>query len=167
MEMVNKNFGKRILEVGNVLSHYFEIDHTVVDKYEKGSGVVNQDIVDFKSDVKYDLIVSVSTLEHVGWDEAPRDDRKILRAVSNMQSLLSQNGTLIVTLPLGYNTSMDSLLRDRVLRFDQQYYLLRISKSNQWREGSWEEVRGKKYGSPFENANAIVVGIISQAEKFD
>ena len=29
---------KKILEVGNVLSHYFRINHDVVDKYENRQG---------------------------------------------------------------------------------------------------------------------------------
>ena len=43
--------------------------HDVLDKYEKGNNVINDDVVSFSTEVKYDLIVSVSTLEHVGWDE--------------------------------------------------------------------------------------------------
>ncbi len=39
----------RILEVGNVLSHYFYVEHDVVDKYEKAEGVINEDVVNFKS----------------------------------------------------------------------------------------------------------------------
>jgi hypothetical protein len=60
---------RNILEIGNVLSHYFPVNHDIVDKYEKADGVINQDVVHFYSPKKYDLIVSVSTLEHVGWDE--------------------------------------------------------------------------------------------------
>jgi len=33
-----------VLEVGNVLSHYFGKDHEVVDKYEKAHGVQNIDV---------------------------------------------------------------------------------------------------------------------------
>jgi hypothetical protein len=68
--------GKRVLEVGNVLSHYFRIFHDVLDKYEVAEGVINQDVVDFKPAWKYDLIVSISTLEHVGWDEEPKEPEK-------------------------------------------------------------------------------------------
>ena len=35
---------------------------------------------------KYDLIVTISTLEHVGWDEEPRDPSKVLRAIENLKS---------------------------------------------------------------------------------
>jgi len=51
-----------------VLSHYFAVKHDIVDKYEIAPSVVNEDLVNFKPGKKYDLIVSISTLEHVGWD---------------------------------------------------------------------------------------------------
>ena len=79
MKMVNENKGKRILEIGNVLSNYYDVPHDVVDKYEKAPNVINQDVVDFKTNDKYDLIVSISTLEHVGWDEEPQMMKKFLK----------------------------------------------------------------------------------------
>ena len=35
----------------------------------------------------FDLIVAISTLEHVGWDESPRDPAKAPRAVEVLRSL--------------------------------------------------------------------------------
>ena len=55
---------------------YYKFEHDIVDKYEKKKGIINQDIVDYKPDKKYDLIISISTLEHVGWDETPRENYK-------------------------------------------------------------------------------------------
>jgi len=69
VEMVRKYRGKNILEIGNVLSRHIKLEHDVLDKYETAKGVINEDIVDFKSEKKYDLIISISTLEHVGLDE--------------------------------------------------------------------------------------------------
>ena len=56
------------LEVGNVLANFFSFPHDVVDKYEKAPGVLNEDIVSYSPGKKYDFIVTLSTLEHVGWD---------------------------------------------------------------------------------------------------
>jgi len=42
-DIVRAHRGKRILEVGNVLSHYFPVKHAVLDKYEKFKGVMNED----------------------------------------------------------------------------------------------------------------------------
>jgi len=160
MEMVRKYQGKNILEVGNVLSHHVRFEHDVLDKYEIGKGAINADVVDFKSEKKYDLIVSISTLEHVGWDEKPREDLKIPRAIENLKALISPSGTIIITLPLGYNSNLDKLLKDEIIRFSNRYLLLRISKGNEWKEASWEDLQGAKYNTPFPFANGLLIGII-------
>ena len=66
INVLSKN--KKILEFGNVLSHYFSVNYDILDKYEKAKGIINKDIIKFKPNKKYDLIISISTLEHVGWD---------------------------------------------------------------------------------------------------
>ena len=114
-------WGKRVLEVGNVLSHYFRIFHDVLDKYEIAEGVINQDVVDFKPTWKYDLIVSISTLEHVGWDEEPKEPEKVLKAFENLKQCLNPGGKIIVTLPLGYNPELDELLKERRMKFTKLY----------------------------------------------
>jgi hypothetical protein len=40
----SKERGSDFLEVGNVLNHYFKLNHDVIDKYEKGKNVKNIDI---------------------------------------------------------------------------------------------------------------------------
>jgi len=161
--MVEKYHRQKILEVGNVLSHYFPVNvDTILDKYEKADGVVNQDVIDFQSTRKYDLIISVSTLEHVGWDEKPREPMKILQAIENLKSLLAPKGKIIVTLPLGYNTEMDKLLRDGKIQFTKMYCLKRISNDNKWIETNWEDIKNAKYNYPFNNANGLVIGIIEK-----
>jgi len=157
MEIVKKNSNKKILEVGNVLSNYFNFPHDVVDKYEIDEGVINQDIIDYTSSEKYDLILSISTLEHVGWDESPRDDEKITKALKNLKSLLKSNGTMIVTLPFGYNQALDKHLNHGTIRFDEQYYLLR-TKNHSWQEASWDEIKKTKFDNPYSGANGITVG---------
>ena len=157
----SKSQGMHILEVGNVLSHYFSIQHDVLDKYEKAHGVINQDIVDFQPPKKYDIIVSISTLEHVGWDEEPRDPEKILRALENLKTnCLAAGGKIVVTLPLGYNTEMDRLHRGGKIRFTKQCYLKRVFGDNKWIEVDWDDVKEAKYNNPFPAANGLVIGII-------
>ena len=88
--------GQKILEVGNVLSHYFPVNHDICDKHEKAKGVINQDIINFQPASKYDLIVSISTLEHVGWDENPREHMAILKAIENLKELLAPEGNYLL-----------------------------------------------------------------------
>jgi hypothetical protein len=161
MKLVRKYLGKNILEIGNVLSHHLRFEHDITDKYEIAKGVANADVADFTSEKKYDLIVSISTLEHVGWNEKPRDDMKIPRAIENLKTLTSPGKTIVITLPLGYNPVLDNLFKEGALLFSKQYYLLRISKGNVWKEVPWEDVQNARYNAPLPFANALLIGIIT------
>ena len=158
LRLVERRPGARILEVGNVLAAYRRFEHTVVDKYEKATGVINADIVEYRPDRPFDLILCLSTLEHVGWDETPRDDAKIGLALAAMAAMLAPGGELLVTLPLGYNANLDRLLDADALPFTELRFLKRISADNRWVEATWPEVRGSKFGTPFGCANALAVG---------
>lgn len=152
--------GRRILEVGNVLSHYFNFEHDIVDKYEKFDEVINQDVVDFRPKNQYDLIVSISTLEHVGFDEEFSEPLKILSAIQNLKKILVPGGKIIITMSLGYNLEMDNLLKEGKIKFTKQYFLKRISANNEWKEANQDEVRQIKYDCSNWTANGLVVGII-------
>jgi SAM-dependent methyltransferase len=111
-------YGQKVLEVGNVLSHYFHVNHDIMDKYEKAKGVINEDVINFRLSKKYDLIISISTLKHVGWDEYPKDPTKVLVAIENLKRCLSSNGRMVFTLPLGYNPHVDSYIKNDAIHFD-------------------------------------------------
>lgn len=161
-KIVKKHHGKNILEVGNVLSHYFHYNHDVLDKYEKADGVINQDVINYRPNKKYDLIVTISTLEHVGWDESPREPMKFLQAIKNLESILSKKGKLVITLPLGHNPVMDQLIENGKISFTRVAYLKRISKDNRWQEADLNDVCGMKYNHPFPAANGLFVGMIEK-----
>ena len=82
----------RMLEVGNVLGHYGIDGHDILDRYETIRGVINADVVGFTSAEPYDTIVSISTLEHVGWDETPRSPERAVAAFENLQALAAERG---------------------------------------------------------------------------
>lgn len=154
---------ERVLEVGNVLSHYFPTHHDVVDKYERAPGVRNIDVVDFRPTQPYDLIVSISTLEHVGFNEAPLDPEKPWRAIRNLQRCLSPQGRLVITVPIGANPHLDRMLQEGRIPLNDPMCLRRISTDNRWRQVSWEEIRHARYGHPYSNANGLVVATFPPA----
>lgn len=156
-ELLERTKGE-VLEVGNVLANHFPFPHDIVDKYERADGVTNEDVITFSPAKRYDAIVTLSTLEHVGWDEEPRDPEKILRAIDHLKQLLADGGELLATLPIGYNSFFDNLVREKKTGFSEVEYLLRISASNRWREASLEEIATARYGTPYANANALLVG---------
>lgn len=162
----------RILEVGNVLSHYYPVTHTILDKYEGGEAIINEDVVDFHPSPQtaawfngYDLIVSISTLEHVGWEEVPFDPPKILRAFDNLRGLLAPGGRLVVTLPLAYNPVVDQMLRADNFNFDEEFHFVKVSRDNRWVQSRRIIGLITRYGYPFKKVNGIVIGIIEGGGK--
>jgi hypothetical protein len=164
--IVNEYKRKKILEVGNVLSNYFSVNHDIVDKHERTRGVITQDIANFHPTKKYDLIVSISTLEHVGWDENPHDHMilhepdKFLHVIRNLKDLLTPSGKIVITLPLGYNPALDKILRNRRVQFSRRFCLKRVSKDNSWIEVGWRDIENSQYGRPFPAANGLLIGVI-------
>lgn len=168
MDYIREFNNRRILEIGNVMSHYFKFNYEIVDKYEKGEGVVNQDIIDFIPKSKYDLIISISTFEHIGFDEAIRYSNEkmsnirqesLLKAIDKAKSLLNENGVFIFTAPYGFNCFLDSQLKENELELTEILYLKRIDSNNKWIQVNYDDVKDIKYGEPYICANALIIGI--------
>lgn len=155
---------ENVLEIGDVMSNYGPVSHQVVDKYEKREDVINADVCDFESEKKYDLIFSISTLEHVGWDEEPKDKSKVLRAIENLRSLLAPGGRLVVTIPLGYNPPLDRMIGEGQIRFAESVYLKRSPRRNIWKEVNAGEVRHPHYDRQAYAAHELLVGIIENRQ---
>lgn len=127
--------GARILEVGRVLHRWSARPRDVVDRYERGPGVLNQDILEFQPDVPYGAIVSVSTLEHVGFDEPDRDLGKFERAVNHLlEACLARDGRLLVTLPLDHHPRVDEFILGGHGGVGELHCMERVSAFNEWRE---------------------------------
>ena len=158
--------GAAVLEVGNVLSHYPDglglmsrFQYTIVDKFEEAPSVVNEDIVDFASPNPVDVILSISTLEHVGLDEGG-PAAKWRKATTHLAGLLAKGGKMLATMPIGYNHDVDQCMRDGKLPFDEVHYLKRISVDNRWREASLDEAMWARFNFPYLAGNAIIVGFL-------
>lgn len=156
MRWISSKGHSNVLEIGNVLSHYFDFKHDIVDKYEKAEGVINVDVLDFVADKRYDLIVAISTLEHIGWDEKPRDPEKILGCIRHLKKLLSKGGTLILTVPAGYNSYLDDIIRERAIEQAQFYHFKRTGRIR-WVQSEFKDIDGLPYGSPWGAANALTI----------
>jgi len=158
-EVLARERDARTLEIGNVLSHYDKsLGHPVVDRYERQSreNTFAEDAETFTHGSPYDLIVSISTFEHVGQDDVPRDDEKILRTMLHVRGLLSPHGSLVFTAPIGYSPSLDRLV-DEGDGFLERQCLRRVNAKNEWVEADWRDVRDTTFHRPYPFANAIVI----------
>lgn len=134
-KLIKDNKDKDILEIGNVMSHYINSEHDIVDKYEEAEGVLNYDIADCELGKKYDLIIAISTLEHVGWhdyNENEFEPEKLLKAFDNIFKHLKPNGKLIYSFPLGYNPELDKYIEEKKIKVSKQNHLVRGLLLNSW-----------------------------------
>lgn len=162
-ELVSKADPAAVLEVGNVLSYYYPVGHDVVDKYDRKAGVINEDIVEFRASKRYALIVCISTLEHVGWDEVPREPAKVFDAYQKLRSLLAPGGRLIVTFPPGYNSVLDRMVAERKISFDQLICMKRVSAANEWREAKREEAASAGFDEAVPTPRGLFIGMIEKS----
>jgi hypothetical protein len=153
--------GKKILEVGNVMSYIYPVVHDVIDKYEIVEGVINKDIVDFQTSKRYDLIFSIVTIQNIGNAESPSYPSKVLKAIGNLKKILALNGEIVILHPLAENKEMDELIKKGLLRFSDQFYLMKVSKYK-WKEASWEDVKDLSYDYSIPSARGIIIGYINK-----
>lgn len=101
-----------LIEIGNVLSHYRSEDHIIVDKYEQADDVLNVDV--FSLIERCDMIIAISTIEHVRWDEPDtgKDWDGSVKALEHLLSLLRVGGQMLVTVPMGWNPYLDTAILD-------------------------------------------------------
>lgn len=183
----------RMLEVGNVLENYLHYypsytvvnNRQVVDKYELGSSVLNKDIRHLAPNNKYQAIISVSTVEHVGrqWPGAEKLEgcEAPLTAVAKIYDLLEPGGISFITFPFGELTQTDSLIqfnsdylqllfdkygvpRDAVsIRFMKRTAIELVRLENRWRTGTralWleadeGEMSGVELDAPCPSGNGV------------
>jgi hypothetical protein len=162
-ELVAAHDPADVLEIGNVLSHYGPVSHRVVDRYERASGVENADVVDVDTLRPYALIASVSTLEHVGLDEEPHDPGKAERAIERLRELLTPDGRLVFSIPVGYNAELERALRAGAIVVDECRALVR-------RRGRWLEVDpasawGARYDRLLYESEAVLIVTLSRGER--
>jgi hypothetical protein len=106
----------RVLEVGNATQHSTQQPaRTIVDRWDRAFGpmpIERVDIVGFDGG-PYDLILSVSTLEHVGTDKEEEPDRgKAVRAFDHCVGLLAPGGEFWLTIPCGYHPELQAHVLD-------------------------------------------------------
>ncbi len=147
----------RTIEIGNVTSHYFPARHRIVDKYESAPGVENIDLFEISEREAFDLVLCVSTLEHVGWDEPVRDPVPAVDAVARLMELVAPGGRLLVTIPVGYHPTLANAAIDGTLGFDSVRALRCRYPSLDWHEAVPEAVAAVPYDELIYRASAVLI----------
>ena len=157
LSQIDKQSNK-ILEVGAVLQHYTDTEWDVLDKFETADNIKKEDITTYNPEQKYDFVMSISTIEHVGYDDSEKDEKGVEKAIKNIkENILSEKGKAIITLPYGYNPAVEEFLENHKEICEKITYLQRQNNENEWKEVTEEELKGCKYGQPHNAANGIAI----------
>lgn len=147
----------RMLEVGNVLHRYGIRGHDVLDRYERAvTGVLNEDVITFDPTTRYDTIISISTLEHVRYDEDEKDPRGSVKALANLRRLLAPGGRMLVTVPVNWNPGLDADIASGCFLLDRGTFYRRTSRYD-WAVAEPGHALAMQYGLPHEAANGLFV----------
>ena len=163
LDLLERHPGASVLEVGNVLGHYAPFEHTVVDKYEQASGVLNEDVADLDLGRQFDLVLAISTLEHVGLDEDVRDDDKPLRALERLRAHVAPGGRLWVRTPSA-TTRRSTRGCATGCPGSSGCVPCAGTTRNEWREVPLEQAWGTSYDRLLYTAHAIVVAELDAPE---
>ena len=141
------------LEVGNVLAHYgCTRQRRIVDLHEEADGVENVDVRAIEG--RYDWIVAISTIEHVGWDD-DRDPQEAMRAIVHLRSLLKVGGRMLLTAPTGWNPGLDQAIKAGATGAHSESTITRQFYG--WHESQWPVIL--PYGTDGTRwANAVWIG---------
>lgn len=184
-----------LLEIGNVLQHYEEAvgvfpwlrPRCIIDKFEQAQGVENRDLMEMDPAKKFQTILSISTVEHIGQHCTPNgafgeengeaDREAPLKAIAKLYDLLDIGGHALVTVPFGKLTDggwyiqfsahyMDLLVTHYGLPQEALVvsFLKQVARGKTWRnprqrwiEATADDLRGIKYDAFWCGARAIAV----------
>ena len=143
-----------VCEVGAVTPYYWpKRVRRIVDPKDRNLLVTDRDSY-MNIDLSESEILSISTFEHIGMGEygEPRSPHLVIDA---LQKLFRESPQFLITVPLGYNASLDSFAhRVRGVPSDvQRLFLVRSSTGNDWRETKQPSPKQCHYG---EWANCVM-----------
>lgn len=139
------------------------MSHDILDKYEIADGVIIEDVTEFHSLKRYDLIFSIITMQHVRSNESRRNSTKIIKAIENLKKILSHDGIILILHGLGENKEVHKLLETGKIKLDKIFYLKKICKYK-WRGAEWEEVRNLEYDYSVPTARAVLIGVFARSK---
>jgi hypothetical protein len=135
---IEQSSGARILEIGNVLSHYGRVTWQAVDLREAVE--IQADVMAWRPAQPVDLLISISTVEHIGFGKyagktAPTTPADVLR---RLRSFLAPGGRAVVTAPTAYNPMLDEQAKRGALGVERMW-CMRVVNGNEWEECTLDE----------------------------
>jgi hypothetical protein len=150
-----------VWEIGAVTPYYWpKRVPNVVDPYDSHPFAnIRQSLFDISLTGR--SVLSISTFEHIGVAEYGQQERPGL-AIAAIEKLFLEASSFMVTVPIGYNQSLDDFLFSGVAQPAEIGFLMRPARGNSWRQvGSLEASKAtygpRAYDNPAGWANGLVI----------
>jgi len=78
------------------------------------------------------LIISISTLEHIGWEEENGKLENVMKAIKNLRSQLTKDGVLIFSFDWTANPYLKKQIVKDKLKFDYCSFLVKQKVGNDY-----------------------------------
>lgn len=144
-----------VVEIGDVIWHYYPIRHTVIDLYEKRDGVQNIDFLNF--DPIDSNILTISTLEHIGH---PEYGRPIIENgfQNSINKIVQRSRLYFITLPIGFRNDVNNFIRDSKLQ--KVYFYLQEDLR------TWKQIPIENFSPGFYSGISYNVAMFTNIEEF-
>jgi len=104
---------------------------------------------------KYDKIIAISTLEHVGEDSG--DPSLAINAIEHLKILLDDCGEMLITIPVGFNTPLE----ENLFNLGMEVYGL-VEENGIWHECDPRILNGRTYNFAGNTATGLYVLIFKK-----
>jgi hypothetical protein len=124
--------GAEVLEIGNVLSHYYGSNHLVLDRYERNkyNNVLKANFTGFYWNTPFKRILSIDEVAKLC--EYSLDPVAALGSMfSKVKRLLTPDGTALVTIPTNYSYIITDAITNNKVPYDDLDVMAKYG-ANKW-----------------------------------
>lgn len=154
---------EQVLEIGAVTPYYWPRRIPCVIDPADPHGLVTHRRSLFDFDLTNRIVLSLSTIEHVGTGEYGIDER--LCPIDALRKVCSESSQCLITFPTGCDDTLDAVsMQDNTLGPDVSLFILVREGCASWRQESNKGCRVPKYGPKWANGLIVVEkgGLLSE-----
>lgn len=141
-------YKENLIEIGEVTPFYDDPKHKVYDLVNQHEKTILKDGIDV--DYKDANVVSISTIEHVGFGDYGH--AKVKDKAWNLYKKISKESkNYLISFPVGYNRELEQTLTD----WNVKYIIMKRDANNNWTMAKGQLFTDFEYNDPYYAGNAV------------
>ena len=148
LRFIESKHPNKIIEIGSVLHHYFDLNHVSIDPTDKHATLNDYaENINFKNK----SVLSISTLEHIGRGDYGLPKNKTLSS-SVLNKIYNDSSSCLISWPIGFNIYLDEYVKEN--SFD--YVFHRRKTDTEWELSFDENNFNASYNKPYHAGNSVI-----------